>query len=172
MKRQYLTLVSRIRDELQEIEQIINRTQAGWEKTVETNDELYLDGVALNLHSFYTALERVFQLIAANIDQASNANRENWHQELLRQMASEIELVRPPVISKETRDMLDEYRGFRHVVRNVYSFHLSKTKIEPLVQKLPQVFKTLKKEIEDFLLFLEIMVKGCENYKHIRRIDQ
>jgi hypothetical protein len=40
-------------------------------------------------------------------------------------MAVEIELVRPAVISKETRNTLDEYRGFRHIVRNVYSFNLS-----------------------------------------------
>ena len=28
-------------------------------------------------------------------------------------------------VSKETRNTLDEYRGFRHIVRNVYSFNLS-----------------------------------------------
>jgi hypothetical protein len=94
--------------------------------------------VALNLHSFYTALERVFELIAANVDQ-TRPKADNWHQELLRQMAFEIELVRPPVISKEMRNILDEYRGFRHVVRNVYSYHLSQAKMAPLVNKLPEI---------------------------------
>lgn len=70
-------------------------------------------------------------------------------------MASEIKLVRPPVISRETRNYLDEYRGFRHVVRNVYSFHLSSTKMAPLVNKLTKIFNQLKKEMEEFLYFLE-----------------
>lgn len=112
--------------------------------------------MALNLHSFYTALERVFELIAVTIDQ-TKPQGENWHQELLRQMATEIELVRPIVISRETRNSLDEYRGFRHVVRNVYSFNLSITKVEPLVRKLPNLFEEIESELEVFLNFLETL---------------
>ena len=85
---------------------------------------------------------------------------DNWHQELLSQMAAEIELVRPHVISRETKNILDEYRGFRHVVRNVYSFHLSSAKISPLINKLPKTFNRVKKEMDDFLSFLEI--RGSE----------
>jgi hypothetical protein len=140
-------------------EQITFRIQTGWERTKKTGDEFYLDGVALNLHSFYTALEKVFEIIAVNIDQTIPKG-ESWHQELLRQMASEIEFVRPPVISKDMRNMLDEYRGFRHVVRNVYCFNLSQTKMAPLVERLPNTFNNIKKEINEFLFFLEIRGKG------------
>lgn len=154
MNKEYLTLVSRIREELSEVKKAVERAQAGWERSKRTGDEFYLDSVALNLHSFYTALERIFELIAANVDQ-SRPKGDNWHQELLRQMATEIELVRPLVISKETRNTLDEYRGFRHVVRNVYSFRLSSTKMAPLVNKLPKTFNRVKNELEDFLSFLE-----------------
>ena len=59
-------------------------------------------------------LERIFELVAATIDQ-SKPEGDNWHQALLRQMATEIEFVRPRVVSRESRDALDEYRGFRHV---------------------------------------------------------
>ena len=159
MNKEYLTLISRIREELSEVEQIIYRTQAGWERADKTGDKFYLDSVALNLHSFYTALERVFELIAANVDQ-TRPKGDNWHQELLRQMASEIELVRPAVISKEVRNMLDEYQGFRHIVRNVYSYQLSQVKMAPLVNKLPEVFRQIKKEIESFLSFLETRGKA------------
>jgi len=159
MNIRYLTLVSRIREELSEIKQAVDRAQTGWERARRTGDEFYLDSVALNLHSFYTALERIFELIAANIDQ-TRPKGDNWHQELLSQMAAEIELVRPHVISRETKNILDEYRGFRHVVRNVYSFHLSSAKISPLVNKLPKTFNRVKKELEDFLSFLEI--RGSE----------
>jgi len=99
-----------------------------------------LDGSApgeqvMNFTCIVWRLERIFELIAANVDQ-TRPQGDNWHQELLRQMAVGIELVRPHVISKETKNILDEYRGFRHVVRNVYSFHLSSAKISPLVNKL------------------------------------
>jgi len=155
MNKEYLTLVSRIREELSEIKKVVERTQAGWERSKQTGDEFYLDSVALNLHSFYTTLEKIFELIALKVDQ-SKPKGDNWHQELLRQMATEIVLIRPFVISKETRNTLDEYRGFRHVVRNIYSFHLSNAKIAPLVNKLPKVLNRVQNELEDFLSFLEI----------------
>ena len=90
-----------------------------WERCKKTGDDFYLDRVALNLHSFYTAIEKIFEMIADTVDQSKPLG-ENWDQALLQQMASEIKLIRPPVISKITRDELDDYRGFRHVVRNVY----------------------------------------------------
>ena len=158
MNKKFLTLAGRIREELSEIELIIYRIQSGWERVKQTGDEFYLDSVALNLHSFYTALERVFELIATTIDQ-EKPQGENWHQELLRQMAVVIEFVRPAVISKDTRNSLDEYRGFRHVVRNVYSFNLSAIRIEPLVKELPNLFNTIQNELKDFLDFLEIQEK-------------
>jgi len=154
MNKRYLTLAGRMREELSEIVQVVNRAQAGWERAKQTGDDFYLDSVALNLHSFYTALERIFELIATNIDQ-TKPEGENWHQALLRQMAAEIELVRPPVISRETKNNLDEYRGFRHVVRNVYSFNLSRPKMAHLVDDLPAIFARVKTEMEDFLAFLE-----------------
>ena len=48
----------------------------------------------------------------------------NWHQVLLEQMTNEIPDIRPAVISEVTYEALDEYRGFRHVVRNIYAFQL------------------------------------------------
>lgn len=116
MNKKYLTLIGRIREELAEIPRAVDRAKTGWERYNLTGDDFYLDSVAFNLHSFYTGLERIFELIAVNIEQ-SKPQGENWHQELLRQMAVEIERVRPPVLSRETRSSLDEYRGFRHVVR-------------------------------------------------------
>lgn len=159
MNKKYLALVSRIREELAEIQQAVDRARKGWERYNLTGDDFYLDSLAFNLHSFYTGLERIFELIAVNVEQ-SKPEGENWHQELLRQMAVEIEMVRPPVISRETRSSLDEYRGFRHVVRNVYTFHLSPARIKPLLDNLPEVFSRTKREIERFLFFME--ARGSE----------
>ena len=60
-----------------------------WEHASRTGDELYIDSVALNLHSFYTALERIFELIAISIDR-EKPQGEYWHLELLRQMSTKL----------------------------------------------------------------------------------
>jgi hypothetical protein len=154
MTRKDLTLISRINKELSELDFIVERILKAWEKGVKENDDLYLDSVALNLHGFYSGLEKVFELIAKNIDQ-SIPGGDAWHQELLRQMFTEIKEIRPAIISRESFFALDEYRGFRHVVRNVYTFNLSIRKLEPLVGEVQKVFAQVKKEIADFLSLLE-----------------
>ncbi len=52
-------LASRIRQELDEIQRILARVKEGWARATRSNDEYYLDGVALNLHSFYSGMERI-----------------------------------------------------------------------------------------------------------------
>ena len=111
-------LAMRIRNELPEIEYTLKRAMEGIKRVKETGDDYYLDGVALNLHSFYSGIERIFELIAVNVDDI-RPEGENWHQTLLKQMAKEMVEIRPAVISDSVRLGFDEYRGFRHIVRNV-----------------------------------------------------
>lgn len=130
-------LANRIRLELAELEHVLARINEGWQRAHPSGDDYYLDSVALNLHGFYSGLERVFTLIAETID-GSLPQGENWHLLLLQQMTEEKPRVRPAVISEEVGKRLNEYRGFRHVVRNVIpiastqpkwknSFHLRPT---------------------------------------------
>jgi hypothetical protein len=107
---------------------VVGRVEIAWKSAAANNDELYFDSVALNIHSFYSGLERVFEKISSSVD-GSLPQGINWHQELLNQMALEIPNVRPAVISERTRKQLDNYRGFRHVVRNVYTYHISPGKM-------------------------------------------
>lgn len=65
-------LAQRIRVELAEIESVVRRIEAGWERVQRSHDDHYLDGVALNIHGFYSGLERTFELIAAYVDGAKN----------------------------------------------------------------------------------------------------
>ena len=154
MNRSYLTLISRIDKELSELDKILKKINRGWKKVEDTEDELYIDSVALNLHDYYACLERIFKLIASEIDE-SLPRGESWHEELLKQMETEIKNTRPPVLKTETTNQLDEYRGFRHVVRNVYTFNLSRERIKPLVQNLPKLNQKLRQDVESFLSFLE-----------------
>ena len=120
-------LAMRIRAELSELERVSQRVAEGWNHALRNADDYYLDGVALNLHGCYGGLERIFELIAAVIDGAKPKG-ENWHQALLAQMTEEVPGVRPAVISQATFERLDAYRGFRHVVRNVYSYNFEPAK--------------------------------------------
>lgn len=147
-------LAMRIRNELLEIEHTLKRATEGMKRAKETGDDYYLDGVALNLHSFYSGIERIFELIAGNIDDTVPEG-ENWHQILLKQMAEEMTEVRPAVISDSVRLGLDEYRGFRHVVRNVYTYKFDSARIEKLIKGAGPLSFRLRAEIEAFADFLE-----------------
>jgi hypothetical protein len=74
---------------------------------------------------------------------------------LLRQMAAEVTDVRPAILSELSLDRLNEYRGFRHVVRNVYTWKFDPAKVEQLVVNLPQVFQQVRAELMAFADFLE-----------------
>ena len=112
MSEQLLRLSKRIQDEFIELEGVVKRVQDGWQRAQRSSDDLYLDSVALNLHGFYAGLERLFELIASNID-GQMPQGANWHQLLLKQMAIEVNSFRPAVLSEGSRDLLDQYRGFR-----------------------------------------------------------
>ncbi|MCG3209586.1 MAG: hypothetical protein FOGNACKC_03213 [Anaerolineae bacterium] len=155
MSHQLTQLAGRIRVELVELEQVQDRIQAGWQRVQQTSDEYYLDGVALNLHSFYSGLERIFELVASRVDGSLPAG-ENWHQLLLQQMTAEIPGIRPAVISGSASNQLDEYRGFRHVVRNVYTFRFEPAKIQKLVDNVAVLFPQVQAELLAFAEFLEV----------------
>jgi len=53
----------------------------------------------------------VIEDLAKGIDGKMPKNGE-WHRKLLDQMASEIQNVRPAVLSPETKTILDEFRKF------------------------------------------------------------
>lgn len=154
MNRRPLRVAGRIRGDLKELTQVLDRAQEGMRRARQTSDDFYLDSVALNLHGLYAGFERLFEIIAATID-GNVPQGANWHQILLDQMATEVPQVRPAVISEETRRALDEYRGFRHVVRNVYTFRFDPKKVQRLVQKAPDVFGRTQEELLAFASFLE-----------------
>ena len=154
MSERLLGLAERIRDELADLDRLVQRAQEGWRRAQQSGDDFYLDSVALNLHGFYAGLERLFAVIATVVDSALPRDA-NWHQVLLQQMASEVPHVRPAAISERTRDALDEYRGFRHIVRHVYTFTLDPAKMQRVVEEAPAVFAQVRAELSAFADFLE-----------------
>lgn len=70
-------------------------------------------------------------------------------------MNTEVPGLRPAVISSALKEALEEYRGFRHVVRNVYTYNLNPEKIEGLVSKLRTVLIKTETELTAFAKFLQ-----------------
>lgn len=154
MNKKYISLSQRIRRELEEIERSVNRIKKAWNLISTDIDSLYLDSVALNLHNFYSGIERIFELIAEVIDEIRPSSS-SWHQELLTQMSIDIPGVRPAVISQEIKDILDEYRAFRHLVRNIYTHRLKVDKLQGLVENIDDVFERVRISLISFCTFLE-----------------
>ena len=154
MSESLTQLAMRFRNELCEIERTLKRATEGMKRAKQTGDDYYLDGVALNLHSFYSGTERIFELIAANIDDILPKGA-NWHQTLLEQMATEMTEVRPAVISDAVRLAFDEYRGFRHIVRNVYTYKFDSARIEKLTERAGPLFAVFRAELLAFADFME-----------------
>jgi hypothetical protein len=61
----YLQVARRIKDEVQELERTTERARRGWDKAVRAaaDQDVYVDSVALNLHGFYSGIERLFELM-------------------------------------------------------------------------------------------------------------
>jgi hypothetical protein len=152
----YLVVAGRIREEIADLERTVSRSGRAMNaaKANVQDQDIYLDSVALNLHDFYTGLERIFQQIAALVDRSMPEGPE-WHRELLRQLATDLPHVRPRVLSKETVKALDEYLRFRHVVRNIYAFEFDFERIDRLIQGLKTCFENVKIELFEFAEFLE-----------------
>ncbi len=56
-------LVERIGQELEELQRILKRINEGWERSRRSEEDDYIDGVALNLHGLYSGFERIFAQI-------------------------------------------------------------------------------------------------------------
>ena len=106
------------------------------------------------LHDFYNCCERVFKKIAIEMNSGYEES-EKWHKNLLYQMTTPVEGIRPRVISDELAADLDEFLAFRHLFRNIYGFELKGDRIDYLVGKFEKIAEEFRREAQDFLTFLK-----------------
>jgi hypothetical protein len=147
----------RIRREMSEPDKIREHALRRWQKA--SKDEDYLGSVGFDLQSFYQGVERVFETIAQSIDR-SVPTGEKWHKMLLEQMANEVSGIRPAVISMQTREALDNFRMFRHLAHNIYTFNLDPRRIKSLVENLPGTVDLICQDFSLFANFLEQSTQG------------
>jgi len=133
-----LSNILRLRDEYNEF---MNKY-----KTV---DKYLLRVKASYLADFYMGIERIFQIIATEID-GGLPQGEEWHKRLLLNMTIEIEGVRPPVISSDLHNSLRPFLGFRHVVRQAYGFQLDEAKLEELASSFENTVRNFSDEAAKF----------------------
>ena len=156
MITRYRLVAARLRAELPWLEQLVDRANMALERAARQpqDQDYFLAAAALDLHGFYAGLERLFELIAEDIDRA-HPGGSHWHRDLLAQMALEIEQVRPAVLAPETSAALADYLDFRHIVRNVYTFNLRPERVTDLVHGLRPAFELARRDLMAFARFLE-----------------
>lgn len=101
-----IALAGRIRGYLNELEKVVDRAILLSKKVIESGDDGFWDGFALNLHGYYGGVERIFEDIARTID-GNIPSGPDWHIALLVQISAEIPKRRPPIISQELRSTCD-----------------------------------------------------------------
>ena len=108
-----------------------------------------LTALASVLHSFYNGIEKIFLIIAKELDQLVPKDM-NWHKQLLNQMSKKTDF-RNEVISQKTKESLANYLAFRHFFRPAYSFYLEWDEMERLIVPMKSVWKLFKFEIKSIL---------------------
>lgn len=163
MNIHYQELAERIRGGIRDLDRVTKRALQAWSQVGQTSGEtgVYLDSVALNLHGFYSGLERLFELISRHVDRNLPVG-ETWHRDLLQQMTHDSPAVRPAVISRKNGATLDEFRRFRHLVRNVYTTNLVPDKMAGLMVALPELWPGIQDELLAFADFLEALAEENE----------
>ena len=80
MIARYRLLAERLRAELRSLEIIVERAEGAVSRAIHQpqDQEYFLAAAALDLHGFYAGLERLFELIADDID-GSKPGGSSWH---------------------------------------------------------------------------------------------
>ena len=102
---------------------------------------------------------KVLKLIVRHVDRATLSG-ETWHRNLLNQVSQDLVDIRPAVISSDSALTLDEFRRFRHLVRNVYTMNLVPERMSGLMTTLPDLWPALRAELLAFADFLEVLAQA------------
>lgn len=146
-------LISEIESERRDLDNLVEEMESLRDQLDEEPTRIELRAAGSILHDFYTGLEKIFRLIALELD-GNLPSGDEWHKRLLDRMAVEIEDVRPPVIDGSLKERLSEYLRFRHLFRHIYGFELNWKRCKPLIRELPEIAKELSDGLDEFQNFL------------------
>ena len=148
-------LIQRISDERAKIGNTVQKIAERLQKIVTAPPEYREEteiAIAKNLADCYQGVENIFKRIALDVD-VDMPQGEQWHKQLLAQMASP-KAERPPVISESTFELLQEFLAFRHVYNNIYDEELEYEKTEENAKRVGDLFTMFSEELDTFIVFL------------------
>ena len=156
MTKKFILLKHQIEEELAELTQVVNKIERMYNivKLGKAEDlSVYTDSLALNLHGFYSGIEKILETIAEKTGEGRPEGGK-WHKELLQQVSFPVEGIRPPALSSETRKNLEGYLDFRHRVRNIYAYNIDFDKMELLIKQVRTTFDMFNSDMNNFFIFL------------------
>ena len=112
-------------------------------------DIIETSAVAAMLHSFYTLIEKIMELIAREIDQVVPGSGA-WHRDLIEQMTTP-NSHRQAVISEDLAGQLKEYLAFRHLFRGASIALMRWNKMRPLADRASGTLRQFERELATFL---------------------
>lgn len=139
-------------DRLRELVKQVKFVQSEINKNPEYAN-IFTESLALKLHNFYTGCERIFQIIASEMNGGLPSSYD-WHRRLLTRMGTAQE-ERPAILRETTVQRLTEYLSFRHIVRNIYGFELQQQRVAYLVENYYETWQQFQEDINEFLLWLK-----------------
>lgn len=151
---EFAVLKATVRAQVDRIERIYQRID---ERRAAT-DMVGLESLGYQLHNLYCAFEDLFRIIARAFEnKIDDAGR--YHAQLLWRMATEIEGVRPPLISCEAARLLDNLRAFRHFFRHAYGYELDPRKLAIVLEDALKLRPIYLEDIKAFLGALDPTLK-------------
>lgn len=116
--------------------------------------DVYIESIALNLHSFYEGIESVFGKVM-DFTGEEKPSGYDWHISLLERMTLPVQHLRPEVLSTHTAQELNSYRAFRHKIRHIYGFMIMPANVIELARKINKPFKDFKNDIHRFMHYMK-----------------
>mgnify|MGYP000218040030 CR=1 FL=1 len=159
MEERLKLLIAEMEDQLREIDRLHDRVELKSRslRADPENDDIR-DSLGYALHNLYCAYEDLFRIVADFFENQIEPSG-GYHLGLLRRMRVEIEGVRPRLISDESFELLDELRGFRHVFRHAYTYHLDPVRLLNLADRVKRLRDLFQRDYERFKSEL---LKGLE----------
>ncbi len=150
----YLALKTRLEDEMLAFEENVNTLITLMEQSKTVPEGFVTPTLASYIVDVYTGCEKMSERVAVTLD-GNLPKGENWHEQLLRQMADTGGDNRPPLWQGSLLLELDEYRKFRHLVRHNYQVKLKADKGLILANKIIISSTKVKEAIQQFNCWLD-----------------
>ena len=156
--QRFLLLRADIDRELAQIAAVVAEGRETLKQLDEPPATLELRGIGSILHDFYTGIEQIMEHVATTFDGEIPVGADSH---ILDRMTSEIESVRPAVLSSDLADSLRPYLRFRHLFRNIYGTQLRWELCRGLATEMDDVWEKFHGEMAAFKAVLKSLHAGC-----------